>query len=112
MYSFYKVKYKEKCYKVRAECEDAAIAKLKVYLENKDSIFESDIQDGVGDLAGILGGIALNILEQKKMLQTSRNPSVLESSLKTLGVIGADLIGIGSEITSISKRNSDITNRR
>ena len=106
MYKMYRVRHGKKCYKVKAECEEAAVAKLRIYLENDLSIFDKDVHDGIGDIAQFLGGIAVNILEKKKLLQ-SKDPSILESSMKALGVIGVDLIGIGAEITNIVNKNAD-----
>lgn len=62
------------------------------------------IQDGIGEIAKILGGIALVAAENKRMLE-SKNPSVVEGALKSVGVLGASLVGIGGSIAKFAARN-------
>ena len=69
------------------------------------------LNDGVEGLAEILGGIALVAAENKKLLQ-SKNPTLLEGALKSAGVFGASLVGIGSSIAKFAARNSDIATRK
>ena len=69
------------------------------------------LTDGIDSLAKILGGIALVAAENKKMLQ-STNPSIVESAVKSAGVLGASLVGIGSSIAKFAARNSDIAERK
>jgi len=102
---YYLIKHNGKSYKVKAECENAAIAKLRLCLNNKDQkVFSTNISDGVEDVAKILGGIAVAALEKKKMLQ-SKNPTVVEGAVKTLGVLGADILAAGAELANLAKRN-------
>lgn len=68
-------------------------------------------QDGLDGLAEILGGIALVAAENKKLLQ-SRDPTVLEGALKSAGVLGASLVGIGGSIAKFAAKNSDIAFRK
>lgn len=73
------------------------------------SIIDSEtvqLQDGLESLAKILGGIAITAMEHKKMLQ-SKDPTVLEGALKTAGVLGAGLVGIGASIAKFCARNID-----
>lgn len=83
--------------------------------ENIDTSIIDDksvrLTDGIDSLAKILGGIALVVAENKKMLQ-SKNPSIVESALKSAGVLGASLVGIGSSIAKFAARNSDIAERK
>lgn len=69
------------------------------------------LTDGIDSLAKILGGIALVAAENKKMLQ-STNTSIVESAVKSAGVLGASLVGIGSSIAKFAARNSDIAERK
>lgn len=62
------------------------------------------IQDGIGEIAKILGGIALVAAENKRMLE-SKNPDVAEGALKSVGVLGASLVGIGGSIAKFAARN-------
>ena len=70
------------------------------------------IEDGIASLATILGTIAVQAAESKKLLQSSSSPSVTESALKAAGVLGASLVGIGSSIAKFAARNSDIATRK
>lgn len=69
------------------------------------------IQDGIDSLVKLFGGIALVAAENKKLLQ-SKDPTALEGALKTAGVVGASLVGIGQSIAKFAARNSDIANRK
>ena len=69
------------------------------------------ITDGLESLAKIMGGIAIVTAENKKLLQ-SKNPTIVESALKSAGVIGASLVGIGSSIAKFAARNTDIAERK
>jgi len=78
------------------------------------SILEDEnvtIEDGLSGLAEILGGIAIVAAEKKKLLQ-SKNPTTVEGALKSIGVLGASLVGIGSSIAKFAARNSDIAYRK
>lgn len=83
--------------------------------ENIDTSIIDDksvrLTDGLESLTKILGGIALVAAENKKMLQ-SKDPSIVESALKSAGVLGASLVGIGSSIAKFAARNSDIAERK
>jgi hypothetical protein len=83
--------------------------------ENIDTSIIDDesvrLTDGIDSLAKILGGIALVAAENKKMLQ-SKDPSIVESAVKSAGVLGASLVGIGSSIAKFAARNSDIAERK
>lgn len=69
------------------------------------------IRDGMAEIAKIFGGIALAAAENKRMLE-SKNPTIAQSALKTAGVIGASLVGIGSSIAKFVARNSDVAERK
>lgn len=69
------------------------------------------LQDGIDSLAKILGGIALVAAENKKLLQ-SKEPTIPESLLKSVGVFGASLVGIGSSIAKFAARNVDAASRK
>lgn len=106
MYKYYLVKHNNKQYKVRAENEDAAIAKVKIVLEDRDQeLFTTNVDDGFGDIAKILGGIAVTALEGKKMLQSSKEPPIAESVMKSVAVIGADILAMGAEVANLAKKN-------
>lgn len=106
MYKYYLIKHNNKQYKVRAENEDAAVAKLKIVLENKDQeLFTTNVDDGFGDIAKILGGIAVTALEGKKMLQSSPTPPISESIMKSMAVIGTDILAMGAEVANLAKKN-------
>lgn len=83
--------------------------------ENIDTSIIDDksvkLTDGVESLAKILGGIALVAAENKNLLQ-SKNPTIVESALKSAGVLGASLVGIGSSIAKFAARNTDIAERK
>lgn len=64
------------------------------------------LQDGLDSLVKIFGGVAIAALEHKKMLQ-SKDPTVLEGALKTAGVLGATLVGIGASVAKFCARNID-----
>jgi len=106
MYKYYLIRHNNKQYKVRAENEDAAVAKLKIVLENKDQeLFTTNVDDGFGDIAKILGGIAVTALEGKKMLQSSSTPPISESIMKSMAVIGTDILAMGAEVANLAKKN-------
>lgn len=85
------------------------------YCENIDtSVIDNKsvkLNDGLESLTKLLGGIALAAAENKKLLQ-SKDPSIVESALKSVGVLGASLVGIGSSIAKFAARNIDITERK
>lgn len=108
MYKYYLVTHCGKKYKVKAECEDAAVAKLRICLQNRDQeLFSTNINDGIGDIAKMLGGIAVAALENKKLLQ-SANPTITEGVAKSLAVFGTDIIAIGAELANFAKKSTKI----
>lgn len=108
MYRYYLIKHCGKKYKVKAENEDAAVAKLRICLQNKEQeLFSTNIEDGVGDIAKLLGGIAVAALEKKKMLQ-SANPTVAEGVAKSIAAFGTDIISIGAELANFAKKSTEI----
>lgn len=78
------------------------------------SVIDNDtitLNDGIDSLVKILGGISVVAAEKKKLLQT-KDPTVLQGALKSVGVLGASLVGIGSSIAKFAARNIDTTDNK
>lgn len=69
------------------------------------------IKDGMAEIAKIFGGVALAVAENKRLLE-SKNPTTAQSALKSAGVIGASLVGLGSSIAKFVARNVDVAERK
>lgn len=62
--------------------------------DNFNSV-QAEVRDSI---LGILSNAAISILEQKKLLQSAKTPSALQSALKLLAVTGGNLLHAGVSV--------------
>ena len=96
---------------VSGESEETIEEELEPELEDKnlmDAIValdkSVDLNDGMGGLLRILGGIGIVAAENRGLLQRS-NPTTAQSALKSVGIMGAGLVSAGSAIMRFCERN-------
>lgn len=70
------------------------------YLEVYDGDFGVALNDVNDSIGYILTNAALSIAEQKKLLQSAKNPKALQTALKLIAVTGGNLIHAGVSMLS------------